>query len=593
MTFANIARMADRIARYVSPIDNGYSEPDTPMTEGSISTQASSRARSGSTVLLSLADSSHFIPQLHVPEPPPRLIPPHVDSQFTPGVAGQFATNSTTNFLHTQETNTREVFEVSHVNPQLSYNSFQISSSEFTAPQKPQESIPHTLASSLQPASNGSGPKSLLELGTFLKSLPNLATPPKNAQSAERVLLSTPQTRAPPQPNSSSVSLNLGVSAPPPSLEASVENQAEQLTVPANTIPTKSAPRIDDSPPLFASRTYESYRHRDRDHEALHRRTGNGELPALQIQESRGWHTSHERRPPVVRPDRYDSYRPTNNHTTSPPPYDSYRFEKISAVLPQRREDCREHERKEAEKDCRNQEQKQTGKGYLQSRWDITEDQMRSNKVAAQAFLASHPTPSKGPSSDGANIPAVVTPLPLSQSLETKIALECTLKITARQDTISLSKISLQTLLRALKLPNLIQLEMRRGLLYLRLADKNSAHRIATGYRNVRSGSLSATEAKILGSLKISLPSDHAPPVGAEVLAAYRAGARRVVVARTRGIWEVQRIMEAARKLWGVLEVRVDEGVVIGFEGVEGAVAGKKILANMFGDIVWEFMDEK
>jgi len=51
--------------------------------------------------------------------------------------------------------------------------------------------------------------------------------------------------------------------------------------------------------------------------------------------------------------------------------------------------------------------------------------------------------------------------------------------------------------------------------------------------------------------------------------------------------------MEAARKLWGVLEVSVDEGVVIGFEGVEGAVAGKKILANMFGDIVWEFMDEK
>jgi len=591
MTFANIARIADGIARYVSPIGNGYSEPDTPITEGSVSTQASSRARSGPAVLLSLAESSHFIPRLPVPEPPPPLISPYVDSQFTPGVAGQFATDSTTNFLHTQKTDTREA---SQINPQLSSgNSFQISSGEFAALQKSQESIPHTLTSSPQPASNGSGPKSLLELGTFLKSLPNLATPPKNAHSAERVLPSAPQTRPPPQPNSSSVSLNLGVSGPRPSLEGSVKNQAEQLTVPGNPIPTKCAPPIDNSPPSFAPRTYESYRHRDRDQEPLHRRTGNGELPALEIQESRAWRASHERRPPVVRQDRYNSYRPGKDHATPTSPYDSYRPEKISAVLPQRREDGREQERKEAEKDSRNYEQNQTGKGHSQSRWDITEGKMRSNKVAAEAFLGSQTPPPKGPSSDGANIPAVVTPLCLSQSPETKIALECTLKITARQEAVSLSKISLQTLLRALKLPNLIQIEMRPGLLYLRLADKNSAHRIATCYRNFRPGSLSAAEAKALEAVKIYLPSDHAPPVGAEVLAAYRAGARRVVVARTRGIWEVQRIMEAARKLWGVLEVSVDEGVVIGFEGVEGAVAGKKILANMFGNIVWEFMDEK
>jgi hypothetical protein len=176
----------------------------------------------------------------------------------------------------------------------------------------------------------------------------------------------------------------------------------------------------------------------------------------------------------------------------------------------------------------------------------------------------------------------------MSDKLLGKLALECSLKIASRnEETNPLDTFPLARLLRALHLPNLLQLERKPGAVYVRMTDWRSAKRIASTY--------TTKGEKILRGIKVSSPADYAPALGEGVMEEYGKGARRLVLARGwGGKREAKAITEAARKLLGFVEVGEDEeGVWIGFEGVESAVAGRKILGNKFKGIEWAFMEER
>jgi hypothetical protein len=173
----------------------------------------------------------------------------------------------------------------------------------------------------------------------------------------------------------------------------------------------------------------------------------------------------------------------------------------------------------------------------------------------------------------------------MSDKLLKKMALEWSLKITSRnEDTNPIDTLRLPRLLRALHLPNLLQLERKPGTVYIRLTDWRSANRIASTY--------TTKGENILRGIKVSSPADYAPALGDGVMAEYAHGARRLLLARGwSGKRETKGITEAVRKLWGYLDVREDEeGVWVGFEGVESAVAGRKILGNKFKGVEWDFL---
>jgi hypothetical protein len=583
MTFANISRLADRMAHYAIPTtDNGLSAMDPPTTGEPTTPQTISRGSYGSTIPLSASGSSSagFVPSLSQVQVLER-------TRFGQDVNEKNSVVGSIMSAQPQQFIPRGV--PTHVNSR--FNSgfpIQISSHEFDPPPSDRIQNPAARNTTAPPKTHptGSGARPHLDLDTFLGSLPNLATLWPTSHVAGRVDPPLPSSfiKGPPSqpspsttmPNAALIQLNTRVSIPPPPAEKSLNKLIEESAV-SNT---KLASRLNDPVPL-SSRIHNSPSPPDG------RPTySESNLPKGPRHSSYG--STHEETP--VRREMYNSYRPGGSKDCDTPGkgYDSYRPGRSSHS----RRDSREPEKK-----------REAQKPHEQSRRDLRkyDDDNTPDKTSRDAAFTSTPTPNKAPTAAASTR---VTPLSLSERLQAKLELECTLKITARNESSkSLKSLNLRTLFRALKPPNILQLEFRpnQGLLYLRLADSTTAHRIATGYRQYnKNGHLTSAEQNILEAIKVSSPSDFAPEVKEHVVLAYRAGARRCLGAwGVKGTREGERIVEAAKKLWGFWDEgggtnNADGGVlVIAFEGVESAVEGRKILGNKFGDVKWEFMDDK
>ena len=194
--------------------------------------------------------------------------------------------------------------------------------------------------------------------------------------------------------------------------------------------------------------------------------------------------------------------------------------------------------------------------------------------------------------------PANRTDTTLSEKLEARLSLESTLKITAGKNQ-SFHQLNLQSLLTALKLPNLLRLEIRNSTLYLRLLDAFSAHRIACNYKNFKSDT-PAEHQKLLTSIKLFSPSDYAPAVSLETIYAWHGGARRMLVTSSFALEcrpaqaEYDEFVGAVKRLGGYFSLsRNGDGKVwIGFEGVESCVAGKAILERKYNDVYLHYSEE-
>ena len=186
----------------------------------------------------------------------------------------------------------------------------------------------------------------------------------------------------------------------------------------------------------------------------------------------------------------------------------------------------------------------------------------------------------------------------LSEKLEARLSLESTLKITAGK-TQSFHQLNLQTLLTALKLPNLLRLEVRNSTLYVRLLDSIAAHRIACNYKNFKPDTPPEHQ-KILNSIKLYSPSDYAPVVSGETINAWRRGARRMLVTSSfalecrRSQGEYDEFVGTVTRLGGYFSFSRNGGgkVWIGFDGVENCVTGKAILERKYNDVYLHYSEE-
>jgi hypothetical protein len=189
--------------------------------------------------------------------------------------------------------------------------------------------------------------------------------------------------------------------------------------------------------------------------------------------------------------------------------------------------------------------------------------------------------------------------LSLSEKLDTSLSLESTLKITAFRS--SFYQLNLQDIVAALRLPNLLHLEIRNSVLYLRLLDSTSARRTASAYKNYSPNSIPLEWSLALNAVKLTYPSDYAPKITTETISAWNSGGRRTLVTSSfapqcrRSVADYDAFVVVVRRLWGYFSLdRSSSGkVFIGFEGVDSAVAGKQILERKFGDVFLQYSEER
>jgi hypothetical protein len=189
--------------------------------------------------------------------------------------------------------------------------------------------------------------------------------------------------------------------------------------------------------------------------------------------------------------------------------------------------------------------------------------------------------------------------LSLSEKLDTSLSLESTLKITAFRT--SFYQLNLQDLVAALRLPNLLHLEIRNSVLYLRLLDSTSAHRVASAYKNYSANSIPLEWSLALNAVKLTYPSDYAPKITTETISAWNSGGRRTLVTSSfapecrRSFADYDAFVVVVKRLWGYFSVdRSSSGkVFIGFEGIDSAVAGKQTLERKFGEVFLQYSEER
>ena len=293
----------------------------------------------------------------------------------------------------------------------------------------------------------------------------------------------------------------------------------------------------------------------------------------------------------------YDSYRQTEN--TRPP----------------------ESSRRDPPRDSQRPENPPSMSAERVSRWDLKDHPYTSARDPSKPAEATsrsifpnnnqngnflHIPPPSGPrnSSIVKNIAPVVGPTApppnttLSEKLSARLSLESTLKITAAK-TQSFHQINLQSLLTALKLPNLLRLEIRNSTLYLRLLDSFAAHRIACNYKNFKPDTPPEHQ-RVLTSVKLFSPSDYGPAVSGETINAWHRGARRMLVTSSfapesrRSQGEYDEFVGVVTKLGGYFSLSRNNGgkVWIGFDGVETCITGKAILERRFNNIYFQYSEE-
>lgn len=189
--------------------------------------------------------------------------------------------------------------------------------------------------------------------------------------------------------------------------------------------------------------------------------------------------------------------------------------------------------------------------------------------------------------------------LTVLEKFEARLGQEATLKVTAAEGY-NFQQISLQDLILGLGLPNLLRIEQRNTAVYLRLLDSTTAHRIASECRNHNS-LVAVGYQRALKTVTISHPADYAPRVTADTMALYQSGARRILCTPSfqpeyqRSEAEYDGFVVAARRLVGYFSlIRTSAGkVFIGFDGIENAVDGKKVLEKKFDNVILRFVNEK
>lgn len=187
----------------------------------------------------------------------------------------------------------------------------------------------------------------------------------------------------------------------------------------------------------------------------------------------------------------------------------------------------------------------------------------------------------------------------LSEKLETRLAIESTLRVQPTK-SYTFTSLNMPDLLAALRLPNLLHLQIYNNALYLRLANPSSAQKVASSYKNFKKGTINPVHETVLDMIKVSHPADYAPVVPNEVIDMYRDGKRRRLCTssfvRREHMTEYQQFEVAVKQLWGFFSfcrISYNGRVYIGFEGVEAAVAGKGYLERKFPEVVLTFAEER
>lgn len=244
----------------------------------------------------------------------------------------------------------------------------------------------------------------------------------------------------------------------------------------------------------------------------------------------------------------------------------------------ERREDSRPRRETPRKDDSRRDGNKITNA----SRWDKEPD--RPTKFL-ESMKLDPPEPAKP------EISPLATNLSLSAKLEARLASEGTVKLTFRGDQPPLPE-----LINALRLPNLLRLELRGGILYLRLLNATTACRLASTYKNF----YPTEEARrILEKVKLSHPSDYYPPIKSDAVHSYNYGVRRRVMTKSfvggRNAGDKDKFLDIVKKLWGFfhLERMADGQFVVEFDGIETAIFGRRKLELMFKNVELEYIEEK